>query len=77
MTIFFLQLLLNTLWSIVFFGMHNIGMALVVIIFLWIFILAMIVTFFRISKSAGLLQIPYLLWVSFAIYLNYSIFILN
>lgn len=77
MTIFFLQLLLNTLWSIVFFGMHNIGMALLVIIFLWIFILAMIITFYRVSQPAGLMQIPYIIWVSFAIYLNYSIFILN
>jgi translocator protein len=77
MTIFFLQLLLNTLWSIVFFGMHNIGFALVVIVLLWIFILAMIITFYRVSTVAGLLQIPYLLWLSFAVYLNISIFILN
>jgi len=77
MTIFFLQLLLNTLWSIVFFGMHNIGFALVIIVLLWISILAMIITFYRVSAGAGLLQIPYLAWVSFAAYLNYSIFALN
>lgn len=77
MTIFFIQLLLNTLWSIVFFGMHNIGLALVIIVLLWIFILAMIVTFYRVSTAAGLMQIPYLLWVSFAAYLNVTIFMLN
>lgn len=77
MTIFFLQLLLNTLWSIVFFGMHNIGFALVIIVLLWISILAMIITFYRVNSTAGLLQIPYLAWVSFAAYLNISIFILN
>jgi len=77
LTIFFIQLILNALWSIAFFGMHNIGLALVVIIFLWIFILAMIISFYRVSRPAGLLQIPYIIWVCFAAYLNYSIFMLN
>ncbi|MBI2065799.1 MAG: tryptophan-rich sensory protein [Candidatus Zambryskibacteria bacterium] len=58
-------------------GLNNIGIALVDIIFLWLAILATIVAFYKISKSAAWLLAPYLLWVSFAAYLNYSIYVLN
>lgn len=71
------QLVLNTLWSILFFGMQNPGAAFVEIIILWIAILATIISFAKISKAAGWLLIPYILWVSFAAYLNYSFWILN
>lgn len=75
--IFACQLVLNTLWSIIFFGLHSPGGAFIEIIFLWLAILATIVMFARISKLAGWLLVPYILWVSFAGYLNYMIWMLN
>jgi translocator protein len=75
--VFLGQLVLNTLWSILFFGQHNIGGALVDIALLWLSILAMIVLFYRRHRAAGLLQLPYLAWVSFASVLNYEIWRLN
>jgi len=72
-----IQLVLNTLWSIIFFGMHNPGLAFLEIIILWLFILITLIKFYKINKTAGLLFIPYLLWVSFASILNYAIWILN
>lgn len=74
---FFLQLVLNALWSIVFFGLRSPGAALIEIALLWIAILITLVLFIRISRPAGLLLIPYLMWVSFASYLNYAIWSLN
>ncbi len=74
---FTLQLVLNFLWSIFFFKFHNVGLALADILLLWPCILAMIAFFYKLNKAAGLLQIPYLLWVTFASVLNASIFILN
>jgi benzodiazapine receptor len=76
-SVFGFQLVLNTLWSIIFFGLHNPGLAFIEIIFLWISILASIILFYRISKVAAYLLIPYILWVSFAAFLNYNIWILN
>lgn len=75
--LFFAQLLLNTLWSVLFFGLKNPTTALVEIIILWGFILATIFAFYKLSKLAAWLLIPYLLWVSFASYLNASIVFLN
>ena len=77
LALFGIQLVLNTLWSIIFFGLHNPGGALVEIVFLWLAILATIIAFAKISKPAAYLLVPYLLWVSFASYLNYSIWALN
>jgi tryptophan-rich sensory protein len=82
---FFVQLGLNALWSLIFFGstsltingLNNIGIAFIEIIFLWFAIVATIITFARISKLAAWLLVPYLLWVSFATYLNYVIWLLN
>ncbi len=75
--IFIGQLLLNTLWSFIFFGLQNPGAALVEIGLLWFAILATMVSFARISKPVAWLLLPYLLWVSFASYLNYAIWSLN
>lgn len=75
--IFLGQLALNTLWSIIFFGMHSPGGALIEIIFLWCAILVTIIAFAKISKPAAWLLMPYILWVSFASYLNYMIWALN
>lgn len=71
------QLVLNTLWSIIFFGLHSPGGALVEIVFLWLAILVTIVAFYKISKPAAWLLVPYIAWVSFAAYLNFTIWTLN
>lgn len=75
--IYFLQLALNLAWSFLFFYFHWVDYALLDIILLWIAILTMIVVFYKINKTAGLLQIPYLLWVTFATILNAAIYDLN
>ncbi|MFH1780920.1 MAG: TspO/MBR family protein [Candidatus Nealsonbacteria bacterium] len=75
--IFALQLVLNILWSVVFFGLRLPGYAFFEILMLWFAILYTIVNFYRISKTAGLLLLPYMLWVSFAAVLNFSIWLLN
>ncbi len=71
------QLVLNLLWSVFFFGLKNPLLGLIDIILLWGLILLNILLFYRIRAVAGLLLIPYLLWVSFAAILNLSIVILN
>ncbi len=75
--IFLGQLILNTFWSIIFFGFQNPGGALIEIVILWVAILATILAFAKISKPAAWLLAPYVLWVSFAGYLNYAIWTLN
>lgn len=77
LAVFLGQLVLNTLWSIIFFGLRSPGLALVEIVFLWIAIAATIFVFARISSVAAWLLSPYILWVSFALYLNFAIWILN
>ena len=71
------QLGLNSLWSIFFFGMRQIGVALVDIIALWLTLLITIIKFWRIRPVAGWLMTPYLLWVTFATALNSAIWWLN
>ncbi len=71
------QLVLNTLWSIIFFGLQSPGWALIDILLMWISIVATIIVFYRISRPAAYLLLPYLAWVSFASYLNYAIWTLN
>ncbi len=75
--VFIGQLILNTLWSILFFGLHSLSGALVEIAFLWLAILATLIAFSNISKIAAWLLVPYLLWVSFAAYLNFALWSLN
>lgn len=74
---FWIQLILNFFWSILFFGNQNIFGALIEIIFLWMAILATIIFAYKISKPSAYLLIPYWLWVSFATVLNFAIWILN
>lgn len=74
---FAFQLVLNALWSAIFFGMHRIDVALIEIVVLWAAIAATIVTFRRVSQVAAVLLYPYILWVSFAVVLNASIWVLN
>ncbi|MFH2020421.1 MAG: DUF1295 domain-containing protein [archaeon] len=75
--VFGVQLALNTLWSILFFGLRNPLVAFIEIIILWITILINIILFKKFSKSAAYFLIPYLLWVSFAAVLNFFIVALN
>lgn len=75
--IFIVQLVFNTLWTIIFFGARSITGGFVTIVILWILILICIFRFLRISKTAGMLLIPYFLWVTFAAVLNCFIMILN
>lgn len=75
--VFFIQLVLNIIWSIVFFGFQNPGFAFIEIVCLWLTILATILAFAKVSKPAAWLLIPYILWVSFASVLNYTIWVLN
>lgn len=74
---FAVQLVLNAIWSIMFFGLRSPFAGLVNIIALWIAILLTIVEFYKLSRTAALLMVPYILWVSFAAFLNYSIFVMN
>jgi benzodiazapine receptor len=77
LTLFGIQLALNILWSVAFFGLRSPIAGLIVIIILWVFILLTIVQFSKLSELAALLLIPYIVWVSYAAVLNLSIFILN
>jgi tryptophan-rich sensory protein len=74
---FVIQMVLNMLWSFIFFGLHSPGGALIEIVFLWLAILATIIAFVKISRLAAWLLAPYILWVSFAGYLNWAIWTLN
>ena len=71
------QLVLNALWTPVFFGLHRVGLALVVIVLLWVAIVITMNYVARVSRSAAVLLAPYLAWVSFAAVLNASIWWLN
>lgn len=75
--IFSVQLFLNVLWSFIFFGLKSPGLAFFEILALWFAIIYTIVNFYRISKASAYLLSPYILWVSFAAYLNYAIWVLN
>lgn len=75
--LFIAQLFFNFLWSVLFFGLKTPFFAFLCIVVLWILILVLTIKFFKVKKLAGYLFIPYLLWVTFASILNFSIFILN
>ena len=76
-SLFWIQLIFNALWSIVFFGMKSKGGGVIIIITLWLLILATIIASFQVSGWAGALLIPYIIWVSIASYLNIGIWWLN
>ncbi|MBQ2934431.1 MAG: tryptophan-rich sensory protein [Clostridia bacterium] len=76
-TLFALQLFLNFIWSPVFFNMQKFLAALIILTLLLVTTILMTIAFYKISKTAGLLQIPYVLWLAFAWYLNFAIYLLN
>ena len=77
LTLFAIQLALNLVWSFIFFGFHQMGLGFLEIILLWLAIAATVLMFFQVAKVAAILLIPYLLWVSFAAALNFTIWRLN
>lgn len=77
LSVYGIQLAVNFFWPIFFFNLEAYLFSFIWIILLWILIIVMIVQFNKISKVAALLQIPYLLWVTFAAYLNFGIYLLN
>ena len=77
LVIFIFQLILNGLWSFLFFALRNPFVAFIDICFLWITIVVMIIIFYRVSRISAFLMFPYILWVTFAAILNYSLWQLN
>ena len=75
--LFLIQLAFNFFWSIIFFNFQAFGFAFIWLIILWVLILLMILSFRKVDKLAAWLQIPYLLWVTFAAYLNFGVWLLN
>ncbi len=77
LTLYLLQLTLNALWSVLFFHWHEGALAFLDIVALWLLILATLIAFWRVKPLAGALLVPYLLWVSFAMALNLSVWQFN
>lgn len=77
LNVFVIQLIVNFFWSLIFFNAGAYGFALFWLLMLWILVNAMIALFYRVDRAAALLQIPYLLWLTFAAYLNYGVWQLN
>lgn len=75
--LFSVQLILNFIWSLVFFNSRQFTAAFIILIFMFIFTLFMTLRFYKINKISAFLQIPYILWLTFAAYLNYAICVLN
>lgn len=77
LTFYAIQLVFNFVWSLIFFNLENYLLAFVWLCALWLLIVITTVRFFAINKAAGWLMLPYILWVTFAGYLNYAIYMLN
>ncbi len=75
--LFLIQLAFNFFWSIIFFNLQNFGFAFAWLMVLWVLIILMIRSFYKVDKLAAWIQIPYLLWVTFAAYLNLGVWLLN
>ena len=75
--LFFTQLLMNLAWTPAFFGVQNIGLALIIVVLLDILVFFNIIEFFKISKPAAYFLIPYFIWILFATYLNIAYLVLN
>ena len=75
--IYFIHIVFNTTWSIVFFGLHQILFALIVLLILIFLIVILIIRFKRVNLTSYYLMIPYLLWTLYALFLNFNLLILN
>ncbi len=76
-SLFIAQLIINSFWPLFFFGLQAYGLALVWLAVLWVLVLGMILTFFKTDRLAAWLQVPYLIWLTFAAYLNLGVWLLN
>ena len=77
LVLYFVQLALNAAWTPIFFGAHQLGWALIEIVVMWIAILLTLLSFRRVNPKSGWLFVPYLAWVSFATFLNFTLWRLN
>ena len=75
--IYFIHIVFNTTWSIVFFGLHKIFLALIVLLILIFLIIILILRFKRVNLVSYYLMIPYLLWTTYALFLNFNLLVLN
>ena len=75
--IYLIQLIVNFFWSVFFFNLQFYGLSFFWLLFLWVLVLIMIISFSKTDKIAAYLQIPYLLWLTFAGYLNFMVWVLN
>lgn len=75
--IYLVQLLVNSLWTLIFFGFENFLLGWIWVLILIVLVIIMIYRFYKVNKIAGLIQIPYLIWLCIAFYLNLSIYLLN
>lgn len=77
LNLYIAQLIVNFFWSLIFFNAQAFGFAVLWLIILWTFVLLMILSFYKADKIAAFLQIPYLIWLTFALYLNIAVWLLN
>ena len=77
LNLFIVQLIVNFFWPLLFFNAQAFGIALIWLVLLWVLVLAMTLCFYRIDRRAALMQLPYLLWLTFAAYLNAGVWLLN
>ena len=75
--LFIIQLIVNFFWSFFFFNAQAFGFAAVWLVLLWVLVLLMIIAFWKVDRRAAWLQIPYLIWLTFAAYLNFAVYLLN
>ena len=71
------QLIINFFWSLIFFNAQAFGFAVIWLFVLWVLVFLMIIQFSKVDRTAALLQIPYLVWLTFAAYLNIGVWLLN
>lgn len=77
LNVYIAQLVVNFFWSLIFFNAQAFGFALIWLILLWVLVLWMILLFYKVDPLAAKLQIPYLIWLTFAAYLNFGVWYLN
>ncbi len=77
LNLFAVQLILNFFWPLLFFNAHAYGFALIWLVLLWVCVLAVILIFYKIDTTAAWLLVPYLVWLTFAVYLNAGVYLLN
>ena len=77
LNLFVIQLVVNFFWSFFFFNAQAFGFAAIWLVLLWVLVLLMIIAFWRVDRLAAWLQIPYLIWLTFAAYLNFAVYLLN